>query len=264
MLNNRLDGVATKLWALDGANFTLDRGLVMIGASGIITIPAPTYLIQHERGLVLWDTGVSPLAADNVEEFYGPLAEHLGLVYPEDRRVDRQIEALGFSIEDVTHVVLSHTHLDHAGGMYLFPHAKHYVGAGDLRYGMWPDTLGGAFFRQSDIEPTRDWNWNDIHADFDLFGDGSIIILHCPGHTPGNLALLVRLSEQSFILTGDTVHLQEAADTGTPMPTDFDSQLAKRSARRMGQLRDSLGAELWVCHDPDDWTKFKHAPESYQ
>ena len=56
-----------RLWALEGATFHIDRSLVMVGASGEIAIPVPAFLIQHDRGLVLWDTGVSPQAQEDAE-----------------------------------------------------------------------------------------------------------------------------------------------------------------------------------------------------
>jgi len=48
--------------------------------------------------------------------------------------VDRQIEALGFRTADVTHVLVSHSHFDHTGGLHLFPQAQFYICAGDLPY----------------------------------------------------------------------------------------------------------------------------------
>lgn len=245
-----------RLWPLEGATFMVDRGRIMVGGQGELVIPVPSFLIKHERGLVLWDTGVSPLAQEDPISYYGVMGEQLAIQYPESNRVDRQIEALGFSVQDVTHVVLSHAHFDHAGGVYLFPHAKVYAGAGDIRYAMWPDSHGARAFRREDLEPTRGWNWREVHTDHDLFGDGSIVLLFTPGHTPGNLSLFVRTPEGPFILSGDTVHLQEAVE-GIPAPNDWDSRLAKISARRLGLIRDSLDANLWVCHDPSDWVRFR-------
>ncbi|WP_114423642.1 N-acyl homoserine lactonase family protein [Nocardioides houyundeii] len=249
-------GQVEQLWALEGATFTLDRSRLMAGGQGELVIPVPSFLMRHERGLVLWDTGVSPLAQEDPIGYYGVMGEQLQIHYPEGNRVDRQIERLGFSVSDVTHVVISHSHFDHAGGLYLFPHAEIYAGAGDVRYAMWPDSHGARAFRREDLEPTRGWKWHEVHGDHDLFGDGSIILLWLPGHTPGNLSLLVRTPEGPVILSGDTVHLQEAVDGGLPAPNDWDSRLAKVAARRLGLLRDSLEARLWVCHDPSDWKRF--------
>lgn len=255
---------ATRLWALDSPTFTLDNGILMVGAQGTATIPMPAYLIEHPRGLVLFDTGLDPAAADDPEGVYGPLAEHLGLRFTREQRLDNQIEALGYRLSDVTHVVASHSHFDHSGGFYLFPEAKLYIGTGELRYALWPDPAGAAFFRQIDIERTRSFNWVHVPTDHDLFGDGSVVILHTPGHTPGELSLLVRLAHRNFILTGDTVHLRQALENEIPMPYDANTELSVRSIQRLKLLRESADATVWISHDPEDWAEFDHAPKSYE
>lgn len=258
--------VVKRLWALDSPSFTLDAGILMVGASGEVTIPMPAYLIEHPRGLVLFDTGLVPEAADDPESIYGELAPHLGLRYSPDQRLDRQIEALGYRLDDITHVVASHMHFDHTGGLSLFPNAKMYAGEGDHRYAFWPDPAGAAFFRTADIEPTRSFDWHYIpsRVDHDLFGDGSMVILSTPGHTPGELSLLVRLPDRNFVLTGDTVHLRAALEQEIPMPYDWDTAEAIRSIQRLKLVRDTADATVWITHDPEDWAEFEHAPKCYE
>ncbi|MCL4423239.1 MAG: N-acyl homoserine lactonase family protein [Actinobacteria bacterium] len=253
-----------RLWALDSPTFTLDNAILMVGATGTATVPMPAYLIEHSKGLVLFDTGLVPAAADDPEAVYGPLAQFLGLQFSPEQRLDNQLQALGYKVSDVTHVVASHTHFDHSGGLYLFPEAKFYVGTGDLRYAMWPDPAGAAFFRREDIELTRSYNWTQIPTDHDLFGDGSLVILHTPGHTPGELSLLVRLPSRNFILTGDTVHLRQALEEEIPMPYDANTELSIRSIQRLKLLRESADATVWISHDPDDWAELEHAPKCYE
>lgn len=253
-----------RLWALDSPTFTLDNAILMVGATGTATVPMPAYLIEHSKGLVLFDTGLVPAAADDPEAVYGPLAQFLGLQFSPEQRFDNQLQALGYKVSDVTHVVASHTHFDHSGGLYLFPEAKFYVGTGDLRYAMWPDPAGAAFFRREDIELTRSYNWTQIPTDHDLFGDGSLVILHTPGHTPGELSLLVRLPSRNFILTGDTVHLRQVLEEEIPMPYDANTELSIRSIQRLKLLRESADATVWISHDPDDWAELEHAPKCYE
>lgn len=255
---------AKRLWALDSPTFTLDNAILMVGATGQSTIPMPAYLIEHPKGLVLFDTGLVPDAADDPEQVYGPLAEFLGLRYTREQRLDNQLQALGYRVEDVTHVIASHTHFDHAGGLYLFPEAKLYAGTGELRYAMWPDPAGAGFFRQADVEATRTYPWHQVPVDHDLFGDGSVVILHTPGHTPGELSLLVRLPSRNFVLTGDTVHLRQALEEEIPMPYDANTELSIRSIQRLKLIRESADATVWITHDPEDWAEFDHAPACYE
>lgn len=249
-------GSAKRLWAMEGATFTLDSGLLVLGAVGQITIPVPTFLIEHERGLVLFDTGVAPQSAVDPEGVYGELAEHIGLDFDADRAVDRQIEQLGFKAGDVTHVIVSHAHFDHTGGLPLFPQAKFYIGAADLPYSFWPLPAGSPFFHRPDIEATRAFDWNPVQGDHDLFGDGSIVMLAMPGHTPGNSSLLVRVADREILLTGDTVHLRSALTDDLPMGSDYSTLDSISSIRRLRQIADSRNAEVWIAHDPEDWKQF--------
>lgn len=255
-------GTAKKLWALDGAKFTLDRGLLVVGGTGEIHLPVPTYLVEHERGLVLFDTGLAPSAVADPEGTYGPLAGALGLDFSEDMRVDRQIESVGYSTEDVTHVVISHSHFDHTGGISLFPNARIYIGAPDLPYAYWPMPAAAVFFRTADIEPARGFDWHPLTGDLDLFGDGAIQILSLPGHTPGNTSALVRLPNKSVMLTGDTVHVPEALSDDLPMPSDYSTLDAVHSIRRMKQVAHANDAEIIIQHDFDGWNELRKIAEA--
>ncbi|MBS4729018.1 N-acyl homoserine lactonase family protein [Mycobacterium sp. SM1] len=258
-------GTAKRLWALDSPTFTLDKSILMVGASGECTIPMPAYLIEHPKGLVLFDTGLVPAAATDPEGVYGELAGLLGLRFRPEQAIDRQLAALGYATSDVRYVVVSHTHFDHSGGLYLFPQAEFFVGQGDIRYAYWPDPAGAVFFRRADIDAARMFRWREIPGvDHDVFGDGSVVILFTPGHTPGELSLLVRLPGRNFILTGDTVHLREALERVVPMPYDANTEQSLRSIRRLQLLRDSADATVWITHDPQDWAEFGHAPHCFE
>lgn len=243
---------ATRIWALDGATFTLDRGLLVVGGTGTLTIPVPTYVVQHPRGVVLVDTGIAPEAVDDPEGTYGALADHLGLDYGAALRVDHQLEAIGFTTDDITHVIITHAHFDHTGAMKLFPRARFYIGAPDLPYAYWPMPAASAFFRTADLEACRGFDWYPLTGDCDLFGDGSIEVLSMPGHTPGNSSVLVRLSHGNILLTGDTVHVPEALQGDLPMPSDYSTLDAVNSIRRMKQVAEASDARIIIQHDAND------------
>lgn len=249
-------GVAREVWALDTGRLNYDAGAVMVGGAGMISAPVPSFLIRHERGLVLFDTGLDPEAAGEPERVYGPIAEFMGMEFSHEQRIDEQLGRYGFETGDVTHVVISHAHLDHTGGMRLFPAATFYMGLADLRYVFWPDPALGVACRWSDIEPVRGARWRPVTGDLDLFGDGSIVLLSMPGHTPGNYSLLVRLESRTVILTGDTVHLQAGLELCLPGGGDHDTAAAVGSIRRLVQEAESRPADVWVSHDPDDLKRF--------
>lgn len=252
---------ATKLWALAGASFTVPRNILVASLDTTpTTIPVPTYLVEHERGLVLFDTGCNPRAAPDPEAVYGPLAGAVGFQMAPEHTVDAQIRGLGYRLEDVKIVVPSHLHFDHAGGLYLFPHARFYTMHGELQGAYWPPPNSRGFFLVEDYLPTRGFDWFELPDDHDLFGDGSVVLLKTPGHTMGGVSLLVRLPHQTIILAGDTAHLREGIEVVNPMPFNVDTRQAAQSIYKLRALRESLQARIWVSHDPEDWAELPHAP----
>lgn len=98
-----------RLWALQGATLNQDTSLMMLGLPpGPLAMPVPFFLIEHDRGLLLYDTGMAPSAAEDPAGTYGPLLAHMGLEFEPEQRIDRRLATLGLTCADVTHVVLSH------------------------------------------------------------------------------------------------------------------------------------------------------------
>ena len=259
---------AQRLWALPGAMIwgrrpVFENGVVRLGSEPVAA-PCPSYLIEHAKGLVLFDAGLSPKGLDDPVAYFGIMAQLYRMEFTPELALDAQLRQLGYALEDVSYVVPSHLHFDHAGGLYLFPDATFFVGAGELSYAYWPPPGHRRAFLVADLLPTRDFDWVELGADHDLFGDGSIVILSTPGHTPGEVSLLVRLPSRTLILTGDTCHFCMELDRGMAaidIPCSDPAQ-AGRSIRRIRSMRRSLPAEVWVGHDPDHWAQFPHAPEA--
>lgn len=250
---------ARKLWALPGASLTVPASLLMLGADDTpIKIPAPAFLIEHPKGLLLFDTGCNSKVIDDPAGYWGPIAGSTPIEWSKNDTLDKQIDRVGYKIGDIKYVVLSHAHLDHAGGLSYFPQAKFIVGAGELRYAYWPDFDRRWAFIMDDFIETRGYDWVELGQDQDLFGDGAIKFLFTPGHTPGECSLLVNLPNRRIILTGDTAHRRTAFDQQIAMPWSVNHAQAIQSLKRVKALRDLAGAEVWISHDPDDWKEYPH------
>lgn len=221
-------------------------------APGPVGLVVPTFLVEHDDGLVLMDTGLAPEAAqDHTAAVYGEVGEQVE--FTPTQRVDAQLASLGFTPGDVTHVVVPHVHFDHTGGLRLFCHARFLLGTGDRDAVL--DPASSDIARPEDLAPVRDADWTFVEGDHDLFGDGTVTMLAMPGHTPGNTSLLVHLPGRSVVLTGHTAHLRGALATRAPMSADTDRAQAGASLDRLVALAQEHHAELWVTHDPDDWER---------
>ncbi len=186
------------------------------------TLPVAAFLIEHPAGLCLFDSGQDARAA---EPGYLPRWHpFLRLARFEVRRSDEigaQLRARGVEPESVRWVVLSHLHTDHVGGVKDFAGAEIVVSKGE-----WERARGLAgqlrgYIPQhwpQDVRPTLVELTGPPHGPFgaslDLAGDGTLVLVSTPGHTPGHLGLVARGSSGGFFLGGDVAHTaQELAET---------------------------------------------------
>ena len=146
---------AVRMWALEPATYRSPAHIAEFG-SAAPRIPFPIYLIEHAEGLVLFDAGLDPDHVGDPAGAYGEMAQRIDMVFDERHLVETHLDAIGRSIEDVTTVVASHLHFDHAGALKRFPKARTILGAGELDYARAPER-----FRAFDhaelalIEPLR-------------------------------------------------------------------------------------------------------------
>jgi N-acyl homoserine lactone hydrolase len=253
------EGRARKIWALAGATIHIPRSLLMLGAEPtVVKVPTPSFLIEHPKGLVLFDTGCNPKILDDPVAYWGPMAAAMPFDWNKNETLDKQIERVGYKTSDIKYVVLSHGHLDHAGGLTYFPQATFIAGAGELRYSYWPDPDRRWAFILEDFVPTRGYRWTEFGHDQDLFGDGAVTFLYTPGHTPGECSILVNLPNRRVLITGDTVHTRASLDNEVSMPLSVNHGQAMASLKRIKAIRDIGGAQIWITHDPDDWKECPH------
>ena len=177
------------------------------------------------------------------------------------------IGALGVKPEDISYVILSHLHLDHAGGVGHFPNAKYIVQKDEIHYAYVPDSfMRGAYIRK-DFDKPVDWmflyGWEDDC--FDLFGDGAIQTVFTPGHTPGHQALLVNLPKSGKILfTADACYTEQNMNENILPGLAWNFGECERTMQRIRKLRDAENVRIITGHDPEAWKQIKQAPHYYE
>ncbi|PYM35744.1 MAG: hypothetical protein DME17_11620, partial [Candidatus Rokuibacteriota bacterium] len=179
-----------------------------------ITIPVSMWVIDHPKGLVVYDTGNNAAVADGKCKAYWAegMCDFLKPSLRRDDVIDQQLKKLGYSPEQVKVVITSHAHLDHIGNIKLFPKAIHVIQKKELYQAWWPEKFqrGPAFVMGDFDGAARDFNYLELDGDYDLFGDGAVTVLSTPGHTLGHQSVRIHLaSGKTLVLTQDAIWMKE-------------------------------------------------------
>ncbi|MGH7618053.1 MAG: N-acyl homoserine lactonase family protein [Gemmatimonadaceae bacterium] len=205
------------------------------------------YLIRHGDDYMVWDTG-NPVGT--------------AATAPKTSLVDL-LAQLELTPAQIKYVGISHYHGDHTGQVGSFPRSTLLIGKADWDVLTDPKSASianpAAFSAWisggSKVEP--------VVGDRDVFGDGTVVMLNTPGHTPGHHSLLVRLKAMgNVLLTGDLAHFHENYD-GNGVPTfNTDRAASLASIDRFKKLATNLEATVIIQHDARDVGKLPAFPAS--
>jgi N-acyl homoserine lactone hydrolase len=239
-----------RLFAFTCGWLSAPLGLFLEGEHGRLRVPVPAFLIEHPKGRVLFDAGLHPDVQHDPVGRLGVVANVFPAEFHPGEEVGGRLAALGVGVDRVEHVILSHLHFDHAGGLATIPNARVVVQRRDWEAGHDADRAAALYFAAQDFDHGHDVQVVD--GEHDVFGDGRIVCLPTHGHTPGHQSLRVRLDGGDVILTADACYLHRTLETDhlPPEPDDREGMLA--SLRRLRALRDG-GARLVFGHDPESW-----------
>jgi N-acyl homoserine lactone hydrolase len=205
------------------------------------------YLIKHGNDYLLWDTGHA-MTAPNVA--------------PKVSLVDL-LAQINVKPEQISFVGISHYHADHTGQVASFPKATLLIGKADWDAITSPKPPEGANFKPFEAWTKGDSKVEPLANDKDVFGDGSVIMLYTPGHTPGHHSLLVKLPQTgNVVITGDAVHFRENYDTDGVPWFNFDRAQTLASISRIKKLAANLKATVIIQHDARDIEKLPLFPAS--
>lgn len=243
--------VEVSLWRIDcgtaekptSVNERFSDTLAFPGLS--LTFTYSCYLIKHGSDYMVWDTGFAPGSNANAPKT--SLADYLAQVK--------------VTPDQVKYVGISHYHADHTGQLAPFKGATLLIGKGD-----WDGINAKPPMASANVAGFDQWiaegrKVEPLSLDKDVFGDGTVVVLRAPGHTPGHSALLVRLKEKgAVLLAGDLAHFHENYESGGVPSFNFDRAQSVATLDRVKKLAANLKATVIIQHDMRDIEKLPAFP----
>ena len=203
-----------------------------------------SYLIVHPRGTLMFDAGA--VADSHFKSDGSPVVEG---IMSATKPLLPQLAAAGYAPRDVTYFALSHFHSDHTANANEFANATWIVQKAERDF-MFADSPQG-IIQPATYAALRNADTKILdNEDFDVFGDGSVVVMATPGHTPGHQVVAVKLANRGTVLLGgDLYHYPEERTTGRVPTFEFNAEQSKASRARVEQYLKANNATLWIEHD---------------
>ena len=226
---------------------------------GSTEMAIPCFLIAHPKGTLMWDNGDIPDRA--FPPGGGPAAAG---VVTQDKPLLPQLAAVGYRPADITFLAMSHYHGDHVAN------ANAFAGSTWLVRKVERDRM----FSGEPIPRSDPANYNLLknsktviidQDEYDVFGDGTVIIKSAPGHTPGHQVLFLKLVKTGpVVLSGDLYHYPEERTLHRLPVAEFNKEQTAVSRADIEAFLKKTGAQLWIQHDFLGNQKLKKAPAFYE
>jgi glyoxylase-like metal-dependent hydrolase (beta-lactamase superfamily II) len=219
----------------------------------------PCILVAHPKGTLMWDNGDIP---DRAFPPGGGRATQ-GVV-TQDKPLLPQLAAAGYAPGDIAYLSMSHYHGDHVAN------ASSFAGATWLVRKVERDRM----FSDPPIPRSDPANYAALKDsktillekdEYDVFGDGTVVIKSTPGHTPGHNVLFVKLKKTGpVVLSGDLYHYPEERTLGRLPVAEFNRDQTAASRAELERFLKKTGAQLWIEHDIIGNARLKKGPEFYE
>jgi glyoxylase-like metal-dependent hydrolase (beta-lactamase superfamily II) len=196
----------------------------------------------------MWDAGL-PEGLVIPEPFHEPSG--VFAIQRPDSLVN-QLKTIGFKIEDFKYFAMSHSHFDHTG------HANYMKSATWLVQENEYNSVAGDSLKNKNPSVSELKNVKKLNGDYDVFGDGTVVIKYMPGHTIGHQVLYVDLGlEKPILLTGDLYHFEENRTSKGIPSFNYDVLQTLESMNKFESFAKEKNAEVIIQHSPEDYKKLE-------
>lgn len=252
-----------KMHVLSGGRLQMKKRIYLPDADreALIDLPVSSFLLRHPQGNVLFDTGCHPTVATDAEERWGGLAKVMRPVFEPNENVIDQLKLLDIAAEDIDLVINSHFHSDHCGCNEFFRKSTVLCHQHELETANGPGAEQKGFLAVDWKQPMP---IDTVDNEHDVFGDGRIVLVPLPGHTPGSMGALVGLDRSgTFLLAADAAPLATNLEREIIPRNTMDADAATRSMDEIRRLQ-TKGATVLHGHDQEQWEQLKKGADAYE
>ena len=260
-IQDSIEDNTIELYAFDGGSIMAhNKNLFAQGETykgDSIKLADAFYVIKHPKGILIWDTGLPENLVGN-KPYTTPDGT---LTMSRKDSIVKQLATIGLLPDDVDFIGLSHIHSDHTGAANHFGDATWLVQQSTLDFMQGDSIKGDAFYDPDSFTALKNKKIID-NADYDVFGDGRVVIKYLPGHTAGHSALFLDLAEAGpIVLSGDTYHFEQNREDTIVPQFNYSIPESESSIKTFEDFVDQKGAAVIIQHDPEDFNAMTKAPK---
>jgi len=252
-----------KLQFISAGRLRLKKSIYDRSADRSETFEAPvsSALIRHKQGNVLFDTGCHPSVVEHGEERWGSLMKVMTPVMGAQDTLLPNLACVGIAPDDIDVVVNSHFHPDHCGCNEFFRKATILAHAREIEAAKAPGAETAGYLR---VDWDHGQKTDAVDGERDVFGDGKLVLIPLPGHTPGTMGASVNLDRDgSFLLVSDAVSLRANLDTDIAPRNTWNAEALLKSFAEIRRIEKS-GTTIICGHDDAQWQGLRKGAKAYE
>ena len=252
-----------KMHILDGGRLAMKKRIYVPECSDkaeMIELPVIAILFRRHDGNILYDTGCHPSAATDAEGRWGRLANVMQPISDHSGNVIDSLGALGLAPGDINVVVNSHFHPDHCGCNEFFTNARFFVHERELAAARAEDAATQGYMQGEWDHPMP---MEGCVGGHDVMGDGLLVTVDLPGHTPGTMGLRAFLENTGqVLLVSDAVSLRRNLDRDEVPKNAWDAEALLASYEVIRKI-EATGAMVVCGHDDEQCRSLKMGDDCY-